>query len=97
VIVRTISAKPPADKVTLEAFDVIVGPLRERGATIDNSTVPEKPYKLNREIVWLIEACLFRRKAGGCETAKSGGLGVTVTGMIVDLDRFPLLPVTVTK
>jgi hypothetical protein len=90
-------AEPPEDKVRLDLLRETTGGLLVAGETLFvNVTVPVKPFRLVTVMVELELAPRCSVNAlGFAATEKSAAL-LTDTVTVVECDRDPLVPVTVT-
>ena len=92
-------AEPPEDKARLELLNEITGGLLDAGEILSvSSTVPLKPFRL---VTVMVELALVP----GCTVIEVGfapieksccAVCTTETWMLVECDRVPLDPVTVT-
>ena len=98
-IVRVDPAEPPEDKVRLELLNEITGELLVAGEILSvSATVPLKPFRL---VTVTVELAL----APGCSVIEAGfapieksccAVCTTETWILVECDRVPPDPVTVT-
>jgi len=97
--VRVDPAEPPEDKVRLELLNEITGGLLVAGEILSvSATVPLKPFRL---VTVTVELALVPRcsaiEAGFAPIEKSCcAVWTTEIWMVVECDRVPLDPVTVT-
>ncbi len=91
--VRVEDPDPPDERVTLVGLTDAVRP---EGETVDESvTIPEKPFKLARLTVAVPEEPDWNVRLEVPDMLKSG-VTTTPTVTVVEWDKDPLVPVTVT-
>ena len=97
VIDRVDVAEPPEDRVRLELVSETTGGLLVAGETLSvNVTVPEKPFRLVTVMVELELAPRCSVNEVGFAPIEKSAAELTDTVTMVECDRDPLVPVTVT-
>ncbi len=90
-------AEPPEDTVRLELLREITGGLLVAGVILSvKVTVPLKPFKLDTVMVELEPAPGWRVIEVGFAAIEKSGVFLTETRTLVECDRDPLDPATVT-
>ena len=97
VIDRVDVAEPPEDRVRLELVSETTGGLLVAGETLSvNVTVPEKPFRLVTVMVELELAPRCSVNEVGFAPIEKSAEELIDTVTMVECDRDPLVPVTVT-